>query len=62
MQLNEDVMFDIAEISLAFRLLNEVRDAEGALPPEEFDRRHDECERWIERAVGQLIDHAAKPA
>jgi hypothetical protein len=53
--LNEQAWLTIAEISAAFGLLNEIRDAEAALTPYEFNEKHGVCESWIAEAVAELV-------
>jgi hypothetical protein len=54
--LNEQVWLSIAELTAAFGILNEIRDGEGKLPPDEFNQKHGDCESWVAEAVADLID------
>jgi hypothetical protein len=54
--LNDAGWLSIAELAGAFGILNEVRDAEAALTPDEFNTKNTEVETWIAEVVGELID------
>jgi hypothetical protein len=53
--LNDAAWLSIAELTGAFGVLNEVRDAEAKMAPDEFNEKHGECEAWIAEIVGELI-------
>jgi hypothetical protein len=55
--LDDHAWLSIAELTGAFGVLNELRDAEAKMAPDEFDTKHGECERYIAEVVGELVDH-----
>ena len=55
--LTDDAWFSIAELAGAFELLNDLRDGEAAMAPDEFNEKHGEVESWIAEVVGELVAH-----
>jgi hypothetical protein len=55
--LTDEAWLSISELAGAFGILNEVRDAEAKMAPDEFNTKHSECERYIAEVVGELVDH-----